>query len=162
MNYQQQTLAVKNGVELVVALYDGVIRFLHSAESSIEAGDVEDRRRHMKRVLDILTYLQSRLQANTGGEAAAALSEFYATMYSQCVIASRDSSVALIQETIRNVRNVRDAWQTIATSESSQSMLPRDLQTREERHSAMRPLQVSIAPIASTPLEPAGARSWSA
>ena len=31
MNYQQQTLAVMNSMDLVVALYDGMIRFLHRA-----------------------------------------------------------------------------------------------------------------------------------
>ena len=162
MNYQQQTLAVKNGVELVVALYDGMIRFLHNAEACIEAGDIEGRRHNMKRVLDILTYLQGRLQADTGGEAAAALSEFYAAMYSQCVLASRDCSVAILQETIRNVRNVRDAWQTIASSEYAQNMLPRDRQTREERHKVVRSVSVPSTSVAPAAMEPAVARSWSA
>ena len=162
MNYQQQTLAVKNGVELVVALYDGMIRFLHNAQASIEASDVAGRRQNMKRVLDILTYLQGRLQADTGGEPAAALSEFYATIYSQCVLASRDSSAPIIQETIRNVRNVRDAWQTIASSESAQGFVPRDRQTREERQFAVRPVHVASTPVISTTMEPAATRSWSA
>ena len=39
MNYQQQTLAVMNSLDLVVALYDGMIRFLHRAIANIEAGE---------------------------------------------------------------------------------------------------------------------------
>lgn len=162
MNYQQQTLAVKNSVELVVALYDGMIRFLHNAEACIEAEDVDGRRQNMKRVLDILAYLQGRLQADAGGESATTLSEFYATMYSQCVLASRDSSVVLLQETIRNVRNVRDAWHTISSSQSAQGMLPRDRQTREERYQAIRPSAAAPAtPVAFVPAEQT-ARRWSA
>ncbi len=163
MNYQQQTLAVKNSVELVVALYDGMTRFLHKAATSIEAGDVDGRRQNMKRVLDILTYLQGRLQAEAGGEAATALTEFYATMYSQCVIASRDSSIEIIEETVRNIRNVRDAWQTVATSEASQGMLPRDRQTREENLVSRNPAKASVgkAPMGSVEAEPITHR-WSA
>jgi flagellar protein FliS len=158
MNYQQQTLAVKNSVELIVELYDGMTRFLHKAAESIEVADVDGRRQNMKRVLDILTYLQGRLQADEGGEAANALTEFYATMYSQCVIASRDSSVEIIEETIRNIRNVRDAWQTVATSDASQGMLSRDRQTREEKSARHHAVQ---APAALVDVEPVAHR-WSA
>ncbi len=40
MNYQQQSLAGMNGVELIVALYDGMVRFLYRAIQAIEAGNV--------------------------------------------------------------------------------------------------------------------------
>ncbi len=62
MNYQQQSLAGKNGVELVVALYDGMVRFLYQAIRAIEANDVTARRVAIKRTLDILMHLQSRLK----------------------------------------------------------------------------------------------------
>lgn len=165
MNYQQQTLAVKNGVELIVALYDGMGRFLYNATACIESGDVAGRRQNIKRVLDILTYLQGRLRTDVGGQSAVRLSEFYAAMYSQCVLASRDNSVELLQETIRNIRNVREAWHTISSSESAQSMLPRDRQTREERLRAIRPSAASGTAVATgpsaVPPEPL-ARRWSA
>lgn len=158
MNYQQQTLAVKNSVELIVALYDGMVKFLHKAATSIEADDTDGRRQNMKRVLDILTYLQGRLRTDEGGEPANALTEFYAVMYSQCVIASRDSSLDVIEETIRNIRNVRDAWQTVAESQESQKMLPRDMQTRQENLSSRRPGQAAMIPAATETV----AHRWSA
>lgn len=158
MNYQEHTLAVKNSVELIVELYDGMTRFLHKAAASIEAGDVDGRRQNIKYVLDILTYLQGRLNVDGGGESAAALTEFYATMYSQCVIASRDSSIEIIEETVRNIRNVRDAWQTVATSKASLGMLSRDRQTREENFAGR---SAAKAPIVSEIAEPVAHR-WSA
>ena len=114
MNYQQQTLAVMNGLDLVVALYDGMIRFLHRAIANVEAGDVAGRRDAIRRVLDILTYLQARLRADVGGQPAAALSEFYAAIYAQCVRGSRDASIPLLQQSIRDILNVRDAWRQAA------------------------------------------------
>src|SRR5665213_1444575 len=104
MNYRQQTLAVMNRVEMVVALYDGMIRFLHSAIASIETGNVEGRRQAIGRVLETLVYLQARLRPDLAGQSAAVLSEFYAAMYAQCVRASRDASVSLCEQTIVNVR----------------------------------------------------------
>ncbi len=158
MDYQQQTLAVKNSIELVVVLYDGMMRFLHQAISCIESGDVAGRRENIKYTLDILAYLQGRLRADAGGQSAVTLSEFYAVMYSQCVIASRDGSVELLQETIRNIRNVRDAWQEISGSEAAQGMFSREQQTREERNVSIRPAPVSISTVAEEPV----VRRWSA
>ncbi|MGC1870520.1 MAG: flagellar export chaperone FliS [Acidobacteriaceae bacterium] len=115
MNYQQQTLAVMNSLDLVVALYDGMIRFLHRAIANIEAGDVAGRRDAIRRVLDILTYLQARLRTDVGGQPAAALAEFYAAIYAQCVRGSRDASVQLLQQSIRDILNVRDAWKQVSS-----------------------------------------------
>lgn len=117
MNYQQQTLVVMNSVELVVALYDGMIRFLHRAIANVETGDVAGRRESIRRVLEILTYLQARLRADIGGEPAAALSEFYAAIYAQSVRASRDASIPLLEQSIRDVLNVRDAWKQVALTD---------------------------------------------
>ena len=131
MNYRQQTLAVMNRVEMIVALYDGMIRFLHCAIAGIESGDVAGRRQSIGRVLEILVYLQARLRPDVGGQSAVVLSEFYAAMYAQCVRASRDASVALCEQTIRDVRNVRDAWGKAAESESSATESARERQMHQ-------------------------------
>lgn len=124
MNYQQQTLVVMNSMELIVALYDGMIRFLHRAIADVEAGDVAGRRESIRRVLEILTYLQARLRADIGGEPAAALSEFYAAIYAQCVRASRDASIPLLRQSIRNVLQVRDAWKQVSLASAQDDPQP--------------------------------------
>jgi flagellar protein FliS len=124
MNYQQQTLAVMNSVDLVVALYDGMIRFLHRAIANIEAAEVAGRRDSIRRVLDILTYLQARLRTDVGGKPAAALSEFYAAIYAQCVRGSRDASIPLLQQSIRNIQQVRDAWKQVSLPNGQANLLP--------------------------------------
>ncbi len=132
MNYQQQTLAVMNSLDLVVALYDGMIRFLHRAIGNVEEGDVAGRRDSIRRVLEILTYLQARLRADIGGEPAMVLSEFYAVVYAQCVRASRDASVPLLEQCIRDVLNVRNAWQQVARTHPQGGP---EARTREARNS---------------------------
>ncbi len=133
MNYQQQTLAVMNSLDLVVALYDGMIRFLHRAIANIEASDVAGRRDAIRRVLDILTYLQARLRADVGGEPAAALSEFYAAIYAQCVRGSRDASIPLLQQSIRDILNVRDAWKQVASPNGQPDLFAENLRKRESK-----------------------------
>ncbi len=114
MNYQQQAVAGMNGVELIVALYDGMVRFLYRAIQAVEANDVSERRIAIKRTLDILMHLQSRLRMDTGGSSAKALAEFYAAIFALCIDGSRLASTARLKEAISCVRDVREAWHTIS------------------------------------------------
>jgi flagellar protein FliS len=113
LNYQQQSVAGKNGVELIVALYDGMVRFLNRAVAATEAGDVQERRIATKRVLDILTHLQSRLRMDVGGPAKT-LSEFYAAIFALCLEGSRLSSADRFRKAIECILEVREAWQQVA------------------------------------------------
>lgn len=155
MDYQQQALAVMNPVEMVVALYDGMIRFLYRAIADVEAGDVAGRRESIRYVLDILTYLQARLRPDIGGEPAVALTEFYAAMYAQCVRASRDASIPQLERSIRDIMNVRNAWQKVAESESSSTERARDQQMQQHRlqsgqtSAGMAPPDALAAPVSN-------------
>ena len=133
MGYEQQALAGATGLEMVVALYDACIRSLYRAMQCVEEADVHGRRVAVKKVLDILMYLQARLRPDVGGSAATALSEFYAAMFTLTLEASHVESVEQFQEIIACVRNVRDAWVVVARDPEAGRVLPRELRTREEK-----------------------------
>lgn len=133
VGYQQQALAGATGVELVVALYDAAIRFLYRAMQCAEEHDVRGRRITVKKVVDILMYLQARLRPDVGGSVAASLADFYAAMFTMTLEASQLESRELFEEVIACVRNVRDAWVIAAHDPEAGRVLPRELRTREER-----------------------------
>lgn len=113
LTYQQQSVAGKNSVELIVALYDGMIRFLHRAIAATEAGDMRGKRIAVKRVFDILVHLQSRLRMDVSGPAKT-LSEFYSVIFALCLEGSRLSSVDRFRKAIECILEVREAWQQVA------------------------------------------------
>jgi flagellar secretion chaperone FliS len=113
-SYQQFALDGASPVELVVALYDGIIRFLYGAIAAVERGDAEGRRAAVKRATDIIIHLQSRLRMDIGGRPAQALSEFYAATFAEILQASQSVSKAKFEKAIDCVRNVRDAWREVA------------------------------------------------
>jgi flagellar protein FliS len=137
-SYQQQALAGATGVELVVALYDAAIRFLYRAMQCVEEHDVRGRRIAVKKVVDILMYLQARLRPEMGGSVAASLADFYAAMFTMTLEASQLESRELFEEVIACVRNVRDAWVIVAHDPEAGRVLPRELRTREERFVPVR------------------------
>jgi flagellar secretion chaperone FliS len=131
-NYQGYGLEGASAVDLVVALYDGIIRFLYSACDAVERGDTDGRRAAAKRALDIIIHLQSRLRMDVGGKPAIALSEFYAAIFAQIIQASQSASSQKFQHAISCVRNVRDAWRQVAADPSVNPVPPQHVSTDED------------------------------
>jgi flagellar secretion chaperone FliS len=113
-NYREHVLEGASAVELVVALYDGILRFLYAAGEAVDHGDEVARRVAVKRALDIIIHLQARLRMDVGGRPAQALSEFYASIFAQILKASQSASREKFDHAIDCVRNVRDAWREVA------------------------------------------------
>jgi flagellar secretion chaperone FliS len=113
-NYREHALEGASAVELVVALYDGILRFLYAAGEAVDHGDEVARRAAVKRALDIIIHLQARLRMDVGGRPAQALSEFYASIFAQILKASQSASRQKFEHAIDCVRNVRDAWREVA------------------------------------------------
>lgn len=141
--YGQYALEGASGVELVVALYDGIIRFLYAACEAVDRGDEDARRAAVKRAMDIILHLQSRLRSDVGGKPAQALSEFYASIFAQILQASQAASRQKFLHVIGCVRTVRDAWR----------------QAAEERAGAPALVEPEIKP---GPSNPSGNLQWNA
>ncbi len=153
-NYQEHMLDGASAVDLVVALYDGIVRFLYAAVGAVERGDADERRAAVKRALDIIIHLQARLRMDVGGRPAQALSEFYASIFAQILQASQAASKAKFEHAIACVRNVREAWRQVA----------RDPEAIPERAGAARMprrLQAAVHGAETAP-EAGHASSWTA
>jgi flagellar protein FliS len=125
--YQAHALEGASGVELTVALYDGIIRFMHSAIEAVERKEVEQRRAAVKRAMDIVIHLQATLNKDVGGKPAEALSEFYVAMFALMLQGSQANSRKKFEEVIANVRNVRDAWKRVAADTGESRSTPGQL-----------------------------------
>jgi flagellar protein FliS len=118
--YQQHALASANPIELVVALYDGAIRFLRQAIAAIEVNDVRGRRKSVKCVLDILCvldiflHLQSRLRYDVDGRVAGIFTQFYIEMFRHTLLASSANSSEGFERIIERITQLRDAWKVAA------------------------------------------------
>ncbi|MFP5277704.1 MAG: flagellar export chaperone FliS [Acidobacteriota bacterium] len=148
--YREHMLEGASPVELVVALYDGILRFLALAVEAVERGDAEERRAAVKRALDIVIHLQARLRMDIGGRPAQALSEFYAAIFAQILRASQGASKEKFEHAMACVRSVRDAWRQVA----------------REPHSLAAPLDAAarvLHPVAGEGAgEAAAVSSWTA
>jgi flagellar protein FliS len=131
--YQQRALEGASGVELVIALYDGIIRFLRDAIASIDREDVAGRRRAVKRAMDIVIHLQAILRMDVGGKPAEALSEFYTSIFALMLQGSQLSSKDRFEHAIAYVWNVREAWKQVASETHPDEDLRQDMRAIEEK-----------------------------
>ena len=141
--FEAHALEGATPVELTIALYDGIVRFMSQAINAVERNDADDRRAAVKRAMDVVMHLQVTLDRNRGGEPAEALSEFYTAMFALMLQGSQANSRQKFEQVIANVRNVREAWkQALAENGGRQA--------------------AAQSSVWSEPTSMAGSSSWSA
>ncbi|WP_162601192.1 flagellar export chaperone FliS [Occallatibacter savannae] len=109
-SYQARALEGASPVEVTIALYDGIVRFMNEAMDAVEQNDADRRRAAVKRAMDIVMHLQVTLDRKRGGKPAEALTEFYTAMFALMLQGSQANSRQKFEQVIANVRNVREAW----------------------------------------------------
>jgi flagellar protein FliS len=134
--YQSHALEGASGVELTIALYDGIIRFMHNAIEAVERKEVDQRRAAVKRAMDIVIHLQATLNKDVGGKPAEALSDFYVAMFALMLQGSQGNSRKKFEQVIANVRNVREAWKRVAADAEANQSVAR--QQRDGRSSSVK------------------------
>ena len=127
--YQTRLLEGASGVELTIALYDGIVRFMYNAIDAADRGDAAQRRYAVKRAMDIVIHLQATLKMDIGGKPAEALSEFYTAMFALMLQGSQSNSREKFEHVIACVKNVREAWaqamrNSTAVGDLSASVMP--------------------------------------
>ena len=132
-HYHQAAIESANGVQLIVALYDGLQRFLTQAAVACEVRDEAARREAARRALNIIIHLQANLRMDVGGASAERLTDFYTAVFADVLRASASVSRQLFLDTAREVRNVREAWKIAAQAPAVLDMLPPDLRVAQEQ-----------------------------
>ena len=112
--YLQTQVQSRTPVELVVMLYDGAITFLGQARDAMAAGDLLAKRHALSRGLAIVQELQHMLNMEAGGEVAERLDGLYTYILGRCYEANVRRDGAGLDESIKLLTPLRDAWAAVA------------------------------------------------
>lgn len=112
--YAQTQVRSSTPLELVVLLYDGALRSAAAAREAMARRDVPARRAALSRMLAIIAELQNTLDIERGGKIAADLDGLYDWVTSRLLDATVKQSVGPIDEAVRVLVPLRDAWRAIA------------------------------------------------
>lgn len=113
--YQQAGQTALNPVEIVVALYDGILRNIEEAKNAYIDKNLEKMCHTNEKTFRIITALQCHLDFEKGGDTAPALNKFYNIIFSRLakILESKDpcQEYEYIQS---NVRDIYIKWSKLA------------------------------------------------
>lgn len=114
--YRQTSIQTAPPEQLVVMLYDGAIRFLDQARVALEQG--EDASQPIGRAQDIIVELLASLN-RSAGEIADTLFMLYDFMLHQLFKAVVRKDPKMIEDVSIMLRELREAWATVASQKKS-------------------------------------------
>src|ERR1700681_2732213 len=120
--YRQRSVEGASPVGLVVLLYGGAITGLMRAIGAVEVNNIEKRVNELNKVLAILAELQGTLDFDKGGAVAQQLEKFYVVMRAQVLEASIKNSKTLMEELVKHMTGIKEAWQQVERETTMKGM----------------------------------------
>lgn len=100
---------------LVAMLFDGFVDSVAQAKGAMRAGQIEPKGRAVSRAARIIEEgLKAALNLTEGGSLAADLNDLYAYVTLRLTYANRHNDEAALDECLRLMQPLRDAWASIA------------------------------------------------
>ncbi|MBI4531919.1 MAG: flagellar export chaperone FliS [Candidatus Latescibacteria bacterium] len=130
--YRQVQVTTSGRVKLVVMLYNGAIRSLKRAVELLEKGEMGKKGDHIIKAQDILMELNLALDMKAGGEIARNLRRIYLYVYRTLSEANFHKSTAKIEEAIKLLSVLNDAWEAVAVGKTDIETISPTLRTVAE------------------------------
>lgn len=109
--YSQVRMTTSSPGELLLALYDGLFRFLNGAKLCIERKEPARARELLSKSYAIISELYIALDHSHAPELCSNLEALYGFAMDRVQLASRKALVEPIDEVIRVLTPLREAWQ---------------------------------------------------
>lgn len=95
---------------LILLLMNGALERLAGARGCIQNKAFADKARLIHRAVAIIDQLRSSLNLQAGGELAANLDQLYEYMCRQLLRATVENNIALLDEVVKLMQDLRDSW----------------------------------------------------
>lgn len=100
-----------SGYDVVVELYKGIIKNVGAAKTAYQDGDLEQMCKLNEKTTKILIALQSHLNHEQGGEAAAFLDSFYTGLFGQLMgVLRKEDPAAEFDAVLERIKPVYEIW----------------------------------------------------
>ena len=113
--YQAASIESASRGQILVALYDGCLRYCKAAKLQIEDGDIPGKGQALSKAIAILGELRSTLDHKVAPEFCERLDQLYVFFQEQLTQANLKMDAALIDPVTRLLTDLRDAWALAVT-----------------------------------------------
>jgi flagellar protein FliS len=118
VRYYETSITTASPSRLVVMLYEGAIRFLQQSVEDIQKKDLEGKRKSVDRAIAIMQQLRGSLNKEQGAHIARDLERLYDYIMARIFEGSRKLDTRPIDEAVRLLRTLAQAWERVAEEES--------------------------------------------
>ncbi len=118
--YLDTTAETATPLDLVLMLYQGVLRFTVQAIQAVDRHDIPEAHRSLVRAQDIVSELAASLNREEGGATAENLLALYDYSYRRLVDANVRKDAAPAEEVAQLFRDLLPAWQEVADAQRQQ------------------------------------------
>ena len=109
--YQNSRIMTASPAELTLMLYEGAIKFCNIAEVAIDEKDIEKAHNNIRKVQNIIGYLQSTL--DTKYPVAQDFIHIYDYLSKRLVEANVKKDKEILEEINMHLHSVRDNWKEV-------------------------------------------------
>jgi flagellar protein FliS len=110
--YRQTEVQTASPVEVVIMLYDTLVRDLNQVIAAVRIQDVEERVRQSNHAFSVLQQLDLMLDHENGGDTAKELARVYSYVRARVIESQIKLDPAILERQIEFILQVRDAWQS--------------------------------------------------
>ncbi|NUP88605.1 MAG: flagellar export chaperone FliS [Candidatus Sumerlaeia bacterium] len=121
--YQRTQIATADRRKIIVLLYEGAISRLSQAAQALDEGDGDRRAYNVNKALDIIHFLTTSLDFERGGAISPRLEQLYAYIRDIVTLGSIEGRREKLEEAMRLLGTLLDAWRAISSSGQSTSAL---------------------------------------
>ncbi len=123
--YRKTQVATVDRGRLIVLLYEGAISFLTKAKACLNERDIPSFASLINRAQDILDELNASLNMEQGGDIAINLRRLYLFMGDQLVKAKVKADAQPLEEVVRMLTSLNEAWREAVARPEAQEVLSR-------------------------------------
>ena len=122
--YKKNKVVTASGVELIVQLYDELIKNIHLARSILIKGDtltfdeIKEKGKVISKAMNIVTGLAEALDMEKGGDISINLGKLYEFVNMRLLNANLNNDPVMLDEALRVLHELREAWEGILKQEN--------------------------------------------
>lgn len=109
--YQDNSVTTASGPQLTMMLYNGCIKFINQAKSSLESNDFEKKNYYIQRAQDIVQEFMITLDPTV--EISQQMLPLYEYIYHQLQQANIKNEMEHLDEALEYVTDFRDTWKEV-------------------------------------------------
>lgn len=111
MQYQKNAVQTASPAKLTLMLYDGAVKFAHIAIEALQEGNLEKAHQNIIKVQKIIVEFRSTLDMKY--PVAKDFDVVYDYIYRRLVEANMKKDVAIMEEALKYIKEMRDTWKEV-------------------------------------------------